>query len=69
MATCVRTDHFKVAYWQTLSTGELYDLKDDPDEANNLWGSARYKDAQAEMMQRLLARMIASVDPLGVHVF
>lgn len=69
MATCVRTDNFKVAYWQTLSMGELYDLKNDPGEVNNLWGSAHYKDAQAEMMQQLVTRMIASTDPLGVHVF
>jgi arylsulfatase A-like enzyme len=69
MATCVRTDNFKLAYWQTLSTGELYDLRNDPGEVNNLWGSAQHKDAQAEMMQRLVTRMIASTDPLGVHVF
>jgi arylsulfatase A-like enzyme len=69
MATCVRTDKFKVSYWQTLSTGELYDLKNDPGEVHNLWGLAEHKDVQAEMMQRLVTRMIASTDPLGVHVF
>ena len=69
MATCVRTDKFKVAYWQTLNTGELYDLSSDPGEVYNLWGSAQHKDIQAEMMQRLVTRMIASTDPLGVHVF
>ena len=69
MATCVRTENLKLAYWQTLNTGELYDLKNDSGEVNNLWGSAQHKDAQGEMMQRLAARMIASTDPLGVHVF
>ncbi|MEO6923437.1 MAG: sulfatase-like hydrolase/transferase [Bryocella sp.] len=69
MATCVRTDSWKLAYWQTLGMGELYDLKKDPGEVNNLWGSAQWKDAQGAMLQQLAARMIASTDPLGVHVF
>jgi arylsulfatase len=37
MATCVRTDNRKIAYWQTLGTGELYDLPKDPGEFVNLW--------------------------------
>jgi hypothetical protein len=69
MATCVRTENWKLTYWQSLNTGELYDLNKDPGEFTNLWGRAQSKDAQCEMMQRLVTRMIASTDPLGVHVF
>lgn len=69
MATGVRTDKWKVTYWQSLGTGELYDLTTDPGEVNNLWGTAKAKDAQQEMMMLLSARMIQSTDPLGVHVF
>ena len=69
MATCVRTENWKMTYWQSLDTGELYDLSKDPGEFTNLWGGAQSKDAQCEMFQRLTARMIASTDPLGVHVF
>ena len=69
MATCVRTDGWKLAYYQTLGMGELYNLKNDPRETVNLWGSPAVKDAQAQMMQILAGRMIGSTDPLGVHVF
>lgn len=69
MSTGVRTDAAKVTYWQTLGTGELYDLKNDPGEFNNLWGTAGAKDLQMQMLQLLSARMIQSTDPLGVHVF
>ncbi|HEY0308066.1 MAG TPA: sulfatase-like hydrolase/transferase [Acidobacteriaceae bacterium] len=69
VGTCVRTDRWKLTYWQTLGSGELYDLKNDPGEVKNLWGIAPYKDAQSEMLQRLAGSMIATTDPLGVHVF
>jgi arylsulfatase len=69
MNTCVRTADWKLGYYQTLGTGELYDLRKDPGEFNNLWGKAQSMDAQAQMLQLLSARMIQSTDPLGVHVF
>ncbi len=69
MATCVRTEKLKLSFWQTLNTGELYDLESDPGEVHNLWNSTQHRDKQAEMMQLLAGRMIASTDPLGVHVF
>jgi arylsulfatase len=64
MAASVRTERYKLAYYQNLDTGELYDLEKDPGEVENLWTSARAKDIRAEMMQKLLARMIGTVDPL-----
>ena len=69
MATSVRTANYKLAYYQTLNTGELYDLAKDPGEVNNLWATAGARDTQAEMLQLLTARMIQSTDPLGVQVF
>ncbi len=68
MAACVRTGTHKVSYYGNLNTGELYDLVKDPGEFHNLWDSGSYKDVQAEMMQRLAQRMIATVDPLPERV-
>lgn len=69
MATCVRTAQWKLSYWQTLGTGELYNLEKDPGEVINLWGTPHAKDAQSMMLQQLAARMIQSTDPLPVPVF
>lgn len=69
MATSVRNQAHKLAYYQTLNTGELYDMRKDPGEHENLWGTSAASNIQAEMMQLLTARMIQSVDPLGVQVF
>lgn len=69
MATCVRTATHKLAYYQSLGTGELYDLAKDPGEFNNLWNHPDSKDVQNKMTQLLLARMIGSLDPLPVHAW
>jgi arylsulfatase A-like enzyme len=64
MATCLRTVAHKVAYYQGLKTGELYDLQNDPTETRNLWESPHHKDIRAAMMERLTEAMIATTDPL-----
>jgi hypothetical protein len=47
MATCVRTARYKIAYYQGIRTGEMYDLQNDPNEVTNLWNSVRHTDAKA----------------------
>ena len=64
MAACVRTERHKLSYYHNLATGELYDLKKDPGEAQNLWTSPAAKDIRQEMMEKLMGRMIDTVDPL-----
>lgn len=64
MATCVRTAHYKLAYYQGLRTGELYDLERDPSEFTNLWNSVHHSDVKAEMMEELANSMIATTDPM-----
>lgn len=68
MAASVRTATHKVSYYANLDTGELYNLQKDPGEFNNLWGSAQYKDVQAELMHKLARRMIGTIDPLPERV-
>jgi len=42
--------------------GELYDLKNDPDEANNLWDDPAYAGVRREMGERLMQEMLENVD-------
>jgi arylsulfatase A-like enzyme len=64
MAVCARTDRYKIAYYQKLSSGELYDLEKDPAESYNLWDTPSARPAREQMMQLLLSRMVDTVDPI-----
>jgi arylsulfatase A-like enzyme len=64
MAASVRTERYKLSYFQNFAAGELYDLQKDPGEVENLWGSAAAKDVRQEMMEQLTRRIIGTVDPL-----
>ena len=64
MAMCVRTEHYKLAYYQKLKVGELYDLEKDPDETNNLWNSSGAKSVREKMMLTMLDRSVDTVDPI-----
>ncbi|HTX40014.1 MAG TPA: sulfatase-like hydrolase/transferase [Bryobacteraceae bacterium] len=64
MGACVRTERYKLSYFQHLAGGELYDLEKDPGEVENLWASPGAKGVRQEMMEKLMGRMIDTVDPL-----
>jgi hypothetical protein len=64
MAVCVRTENYKLAYYQNLGIGELYDMEKDPDETNNLWDVSGARSARAMMMETAMSRMIDTVDPI-----
>ena len=64
MAMCVRTEQYKMAYYQKLNMGELYDLKADPQETYNLWDSSNARAARESMMQTMLSRVVDTVDPI-----
>jgi arylsulfatase A-like enzyme len=52
----IRTEQYKlIQYVQDLSEGELYDLKTDPGERNNLYGKAEHAPLQAHLSERLEA--------------
>lgn len=44
--------------------GELYNLKKDPSEIDNLFGNKKYNDVQMEMMNELLIWELRTQDPL-----
>ena len=49
-ATMYRNDRFKIVIYHTQSTGELYDLENDPDEFENHWNEMSYRSIQTELM-------------------
>ena len=46
--------------------GELYNLKKDPYEVNNLFGNSKYINQQSELLTKLLAWELRLQDPLPV---
>ena len=62
--TCVRTSRYKLVAVHGQNQGELYDLKIDPNETENLWSNPRYQTVKINMYERLTDRMAWTVDPL-----
>lgn len=63
MMTGVRTEKYKLSFYDKPRTGELYDLTKDPGEVNNLWDDPHSKDVREEMLHTLTARMLETTDP------
>lgn len=64
MAMCVRTERYKLAYYQKIEVGELYDLEKDPEETHNLWDSSSARTVREQMMLTMLDRVVDTVDPI-----
>lgn len=63
-ATMVRTERYKLFVYHSLGGwGELYDLKKDPWEFENLWDKPAARSVKQEMQALLIARMSEAVDP------
>jgi len=52
------TDRWRLSCHQEAGWWELYDLENDPDEIENLWGSDDYRDIADDLMQKLIVKMI-----------
>jgi len=64
MAVCVRTNEYKMVFYQKLPVGELYDLNTDPNETDNLWDAPNARATRAMMMELMASRMVDTVDPI-----
>lgn len=49
----VRTDRHKLVYYYTLDEWELFDIENDPQEMNSVYGDPRYNDTVANLKTRL----------------
>ncbi|MFK7805382.1 MAG: sulfatase-like hydrolase/transferase [Anaerolineae bacterium] len=60
-AYCLRTlvtDEARLTIYDGLEQGELFDLKNDPDELNNLFAKPEGRPLRAEMMEKLVYTMM-----------
>ncbi len=53
----IRTNRYRLVYYNREIGGELYDHASDSGEIDNLWGNPDYADVQMELMARLLERV------------
>ncbi len=60
-AACIRTMDWKLIH-RPREMSELYDLRNDPGELHNLWGRPEARQRQAELLGRLLDRLILTSD-------
>jgi len=61
-ATMFRNDQYKLVVYHNLEYGELYDLKNDPDEFNNLWENTEYADVKNELMKASFDATVKAID-------
>ena len=54
---------YKIVSYHGRNTGELYDLKLDPDEYANLWNKPEYQALKLELLQKSFDRSVFTVDP------
>ena len=56
------TDRHRLTITMGEGWGELYDLKNDPDEMENLFDDPAHAGARAELFERLAYRQVELVD-------
>ncbi|WP_068726995.1 sulfatase-like hydrolase/transferase [Paenibacillus sp. DMB5] len=63
-AKCLRTSQYKLVVFAGETYGELYDLKEDPQENINRFEDSAFREIRSFMMELLAHRMIQDQDPL-----
>ncbi len=54
------TQDWKLLHYGSAPYGELYDVRNDPEDLNNLWDNPEYAEIRRELTERLLAELIDS---------
>jgi len=64
--TMVRSRDWKLVHFVDSPDGQLFDLKNDPDEVKNLWDSPEHAEKKRELLDAILQwRMRSAVDKSG----
>ncbi len=56
------TESFRLTVYAGVAWGELYDLRDDPQELNNRWDDPAYAKIRAEQTEALMREMLDTID-------
>jgi arylsulfatase A-like enzyme len=65
----LRSKDWKYVHYPGQPLGELYDLRNDPDEFDNLWNDPARRRLRDDCRDRLLERILAGADPLPVRKY
>ena len=61
----IRTDRYKlIHFYNDIDEWELFDLENDPNELNNLYGTDGYDDITADLKRQMLALQEQYDDPV-----
>jgi len=56
------TPDWRYSVWRGEDWGELYDLRNDPDEAHNLWDEPAFRNVRLQLGESLAQEMLEQVD-------
>lgn len=56
------TQEYKITVYSERTYGELFDLKNDPEEQNNVWEEKAYQKIKLEMIWKLMQKLIQNQD-------
>ena len=59
----IRTPEYRLSYYFPNGDGELFDMKNDPNEFTNRWKDPAYRSVRADMMELLLQATMQAADP------
>lgn len=58
------TEKYNLTVYPGEDYGELFDLKEDPDELNNLWSSKKHRKLREELEVLLMEKIVLTTSPL-----
>jgi arylsulfatase A-like enzyme len=64
----IRNLEWRISYFSGAGAGELYDLKKDPDEFNNVWNDPAYREKRIDLFEILMNRVANTRDPLPQRI-
>ncbi|NKB51147.1 MAG: sulfatase-like hydrolase/transferase [Rhizobiaceae bacterium] len=56
------TENWRLTVYKDEDWGELFDIENDPTQVKNLWFSESHENVKSELMERLVAHLIAQMD-------